>query len=274
MMRSPKKPSRKQNPAPKKHALKIERKAPDAPKKKKENDGLTRLNKYIANSGICSRREADVLIKTGVVSINGVPVTEMGAKVKPGDVVKCDGHTIKPDKNQYVLLNKPKNFSATMDDPLNRRSVAQLIKGSCKEVVMPIGKMDRNTTGLLLFSNDGDLIKKLNDPRRGVRTIYHITTQEKVKSSHLQEMLQGIEMEGYFTRANAVEYIGNGEDPTQIGIEVKSGKIKVIKALFEHFGYHITRMDRVVFAHLTKKDLPRGRYRHLTQEEVNYLKMI
>ncbi|MEO0403286.1 MAG: pseudouridine synthase [Bacteroidota bacterium] len=253
--------------------MKIERKAPELTVKK-SSDGSIRLNKYISNSGICSRREADVMIESGAVSVNNKVVTTMGFKVQPGDIVKCDGHTITPEKRQYVLLNKPKNFTAVMDDPLNRRSVAQLMKGACKEPVYPVGKMDRQTTGLLLFTNDGELSKKLNHPKQGVRTIYHITCKEKVKSTHLQEMIQGVEIEGYFVRADAVEYIGDGENPHEIGMEIKSSRVKSVERLFAHFGYSITKMDRVVFAHLTKKDLPRGRFRHLTKEEVNYLKMI
>lgn len=260
---------------PIKKGLKITRSAPVLKVTNKANKSdEVRLNRYIANSGMCSRREADVLITSGVVSINGKSVTELGTKVKPGDVVKCDGHTLSRSKMQYVLLNKPKNFITNADDPLNRRTVMQLIKTASKDRLFPIDKLDRNTTGLLLFTNDGNMAKKLTQPKNKVRQIYHVTLREKVKSTHLAELLVGIELPKGMVKANAIEYIGDGQDPHQVGIEMLYGKDKLITAMFEHFGYTVLKLDRVIFSSLTKKDLPRGKFRHLSKEEVSYLHMV
>ena len=258
-----------------KKGLKITRTTPELNSSKKTNKATdVRLNRYIANSGMCSRREADVLISSGVVSINGKSVTELGTRVKPGDVVKCDGHTLSRSKMQYVLLNKPKNFITNADDPLNRRTVMQLIKTASKDRLFPIDKLDRNTTGLLLFTNDGNMAKKLTDSKNKVRQIYHVALKEKVKSAHLAQLLEGIELPKGVVKANAVEYIGDGQDPHQIGIEMLYGKDKLVVSMFEHFGYTVIKLDRVIFSALNKKDLPRGKFRHLTKEEVAYLHMV
>lgn len=237
-----------------------------------ENDPI-RLNKYLSNSGVCSRREADVLIATGVVTVNDKVVTELGFKVQRGDVVKYDGGLIRPEKMQYVLLNKPKNFLTTMDDPQGRRTVMSLIKGATKERVFPVGRLDRNTTGLLLFTNDGELATRLIHPRHSVRKIYHVTLAEKVKSSHLEEIKKGFDLDDGFIKADDISYVGDGSNPFEVGIEIHSGRNRIVRRIFEHFGYTVVKLDRVVFANLTKKDLPRGRWRVLSKEEVGLLYM-
>ncbi|MGB0423545.1 MAG: pseudouridine synthase [Flavobacteriales bacterium] len=258
-----------------KKGLKITRTTPDLKANIKPGKAAdVRLNRYIANSGMCSRREADVLISSGVVSINGKSITELGTKVKPGDVVKCDGHTLSRSKMQYVLLNKPKNFVTNAEDPMNKRTVMQLIKTASKDRLFPIDKLDRNTTGLLLFTNDGNMAKKLTDSKNKVRQIYHVTLKEKVKSTHLPQFLEGIELPKGTVKANAIEYIGDGQDPHQVGIEMLYGKDKLIVSMFEHFGYSVIKLDRVIFSALNKKDLPRGKFRHLSKEEVAYLHMV
>jgi 23S rRNA pseudouridine2605 synthase len=252
----------KRKPAPK----------PASVKAPSENDPI-RLNKYLSNSGVCSRREADVLISTGVVTVNDEVVTELGYKVMPGDVVKYDGGLIRPEKLQYLLLNKPKNMITTMDDPQGRLTVMSLIKGATKERLFPVGRLDRNTTGLLLFTNDGELATRLMHPRHKVRKIYHVTLGQKVKSTHLEEIRAGFELEDGFIKADEVSYVGDGSNPFEVGIEIHSGRNRIVRRIFEHFGYTVVKLDRVVFANLTKKDLPRGRYRLLTKEEIGMLYM-
>ncbi len=240
---------------------------------KAPSNGPMRLNKYIANSGVCSRRDADVMIGAGVVTVNDVIVTELGAKVNPGDVVKYDGQTIKPETMQYVLLNKPKNFTTNLDDALGRRSVMGLIKGATREVVVPVGKLDRDTTGLLLFTNDASLATRLIAPSGRVRKIYHVTLAEKVKSIHLDQIRAGIEIDGHPVKVDEVSYVGDGSDPREVGMVIYSSKHNIAKSIFEHFGYTVTKLDRVIYAGLTKKDLPRGRWRLLSKEEIGMLYM-
>lgn len=233
-----------------------------------------RLNKYLSNAGICSRREADVLIQTGLVKVNGKPVTELGYKVKPGDIVNYDGGTVRAEKKRYVLLNKPKDFITTMDDPMDRKTVMTLVAKACKERIYPVGRLDRNTTGLLLFTNDGDLAKKLTHPRYEVRKLYHVETADPVTYEQVNTLLSGVELEeGGFVKADKVEILKDSKN-REIGIEIHSGKYRVVRRMFEALGHVVKRLDRVSFAGLTKKDLPRGNYRHLTEEEVNYLKML
>lgn len=249
-------------PAPKKRPVKVPN----------ENDPV-RLNKFIANSGICSRREADVLITTGVITINDKIVTELGSKVFPGDIVKYDGQTISPEKKQYVLLNKPKNFITTMDDPMGRRTVMSLVKEASKERVFPVGRLDRMTTGLLLFTNDGELAKRLTHPGHSVSKLYHITLKEKVKRIHLDQVAKGIELDDGFIKADKIEYVGDGSNAHEVGIEIHSGRNRIVRRIFEHFGYTVQKLDRVTFAGLTKKDLPRGKWRHLSKDEIAFLYM-
>lgn len=232
-----------------------------------------RLNKFIANAGICSRREADVLIQTGVVEVNGKMVTEMGYKVKPGDEVKYDGAVIKGETKRYVLLNKPKDFITTMDDPQGRRTAYQLVKNACKERIYPVGRLDRNTTGLLLFTNDGDLAKKLTHPRYEVAKLYHVETNKPVSQEHLDRLMSGVELDdGTFVKADKAAYVKGGSN-NEIGVELHSGKNRVVRRMFESMGFAVKKLDRVMFAGLTKKDLPRGTWRVLTEQEVSFLRM-
>jgi len=243
-------------------------------KPRKPEDDFIRLNKFISNAGICSRREADVLIATGVIAINGKVVTDLGIKVKPGDQVQYDGETINAEKKQYVLLNKPKNFITSVDDPKKRRTVMHLVDGACKERIYPVGRLDRMTTGLLLFTNDGDMAKKLTHPKHGVRKIYHIELKEKVKPNHLRLIKEGIELEDGPIKADEIEYVGDGTNMHQVGIEIHSGKNRIVRRIFEHLGYTVKKLDRVSFASLTKKEVPRGTWRHLSEKEVNFLRML
>ena len=215
--------------------------------------------------------KADVLIKAGVVSVNGEVVTEMGYRVSPTDKVQVEGDTIKAEAKRYILLNKPKNFLATEEDPGGRRTVMQLIKGACKERVFPVGRLDKDTTGLLLLTNDGEMAKRLANPKTGVRNLYHATTYEKVKKEHLLAMLEGFLLDGKFVRVDKAKFVK--DDPRQIGVEIQSGRNRIVKRIFEHFGYRVTKLDRVIYTCLTKKDVPRGAWRHLTEDELNILRM-
>lgn len=244
-----------------------------APKKAPADQGKVRLNKYVANSGICSRREADSLIAAGVITVNGNTVTELGTKVSPSDDVRYDGQRINPEHLQYVLLNKPKDYITTMNDPQGRKTVMLLVRKACKERIFPVGRLDRHTTGLLLFTNDGDLAKKLTHPKHEVQKIYHVVLDKKVKPAHLKQIREGIELEDGPIKADDVAYVGDGSNQFEVGIEIHSGKNRIVRRIFEHFGYRVVKLDRVVFAGLTKKDLPRGMNRHLTKKEVAFLKM-
>jgi 23S rRNA pseudouridine2605 synthase len=231
-----------------------------------------RLNKYLSNAGVCSRREADVLIQTGVVSVNGKIVTELGYKIQPDDVVQYDGETINAEKKRYVLLNKPKGFITTMDDPRGRKTVMTLVSKACRERIYPVGRLDRETTGLLLFTNDGDMAKKLTHPRYQARKLYHVELHKPVSREDLEKLLKGVDLEDGKTRVDKAEYV---EDTSsrEIGVELHSGKNRIVRRLFEALGYNVIKLDRVQFSGLTKKDLPRGMFRHLTEQEVAFLKM-
>lgn len=240
--------------------------------KKEESTGV-RLNKYIANSGICSRREADTFIKHGSVEVNGNLVTEMGYKVQPNDVVKFDGTTISPEQKKYILLNKPKNYITTMDDDRGRKTVMDLIANASKERIYPVGRLDRNTTGLLLFTNDGDLAKKLTHPKHNVRKLYHASLDRKFELKDLEKLRGDVIIEGKKVFIDAVSYI-DGQPKTEVGIEIHSGRNRIVRKIFEHVGYKVIKLDRVIFAELTKKNLPRGRWRTLTELEISNLKML
>ena len=266
-------------PAEKEVSARDKRKYIDFKEKVKKGDPLPsfneeeiRLNKYLSNAGICSRREADVLIQTGVVSINGEIVTELGYKIKPGDVVRYDGETINAETKRYVLLNKPKGFITTMDDPFGRKTVMGLVRKACRERVYPVGRLDRETTGLLLFTNDGDMAKKLTHPKHRALKIYHAELNKPVSREHLQQLLKGIDLEDGRTNFDAAEYVKEGNS-REVGVEIHSGKNRIVRRMFEALGYDVVKLDRVQFAGLTKKDLPRGMYRHLTEKEVSFLKM-
>ncbi|MDG1039334.1 MAG: pseudouridine synthase [Polaribacter sp.] len=242
-----------------------------APKANPE-DGI-RLNKYISNSGVSSRREADKLIASGNVTVDGVVVTEMGFKVKPGSEVRFDGSSISPEEKKYILLNKPKNYITTMDDERGRKTVMELIENATRERVYPVGRLDRNTTGLLLFTNDGDLAKKLTHPKHNVQKLYHASLDKKFEMKHLQKIREEVVIEGRKVFIDEVDYVV-GESKTEVGIKIHSGRNRIVRKIFEHFGYKVVKLDRVIFAGLTKKNLPRGRYRELTSQEVNTLHMI
>lgn len=242
--------------------------------KSTESDGSTRLNKYIANAGICSRREADQLIATGVVQVNGKVITEMGYKIKPTDIIKYGGQTLKKERFVYLILNKPKDYITTVDDPQERRTVLELIQGACKERIYPVGRLDRATTGLLMFTNDGDLTKKMTHPSYGVRKIYHVELDKPLKKSDMDKIADGIELEDGLIKVDEITYVANGVDKTQVGVELHSGKNRIVRRIFESVGYNVRKLDRVMFGPLTKKDLARGRWRFLTEAEVGMLKMI
>lgn len=236
-------------------------------------DGSMRLNRYVANSGICSRREADDLIVAGLISVNGETITQLGTKVKQGDVVKYNGETIRNEKLKYVLLNKPKDYITTMDDPEDRRTVMNLIADACKERIYPVGRLDRNTTGVLLFTNDGDLAKKLTHPSYEIQKIYHVELDKNLKPADMEKIREGIEMEDGFAKVDDIQYDAGFDDKTQVGVEIHSGKNRIVRRIFESLDYKVIKLDRVIFAGLTKKDVPRGRWRFLTDLEVNMLKM-
>ncbi|NLP58917.1 pseudouridine synthase [Lutibacter sp. B1] len=237
-----------------------------------ETEGI-RLNKYIANAGICSRREADVFIKAGSATVNGKVVTEMGYKVLPTDEVKFDGTSINPEKKRYVLLNKPKNFITTMEDDRGRRTVMDLVANASKERIYPVGRLDRNTTGLLLFTNDGELAKKLTHPKHNIQKIYHATLDKKLAMSDLQKIAEGFMLDNRKVIVDEISYINN-EPKNEVGVKIHSGRNRIVRRIFEHFNYNVIKLDRVIFAGLSKKDLPRGHWRHLTEMEVNTLKML
>ncbi|MDX1315521.1 MAG: pseudouridine synthase [Eudoraea sp.] len=243
------------------------------PSGKSSDSGLIRLNKYVANSGVCSRREADTYIAAGNVTVNGKAVTEMGYKVKPGDKVRFDGRLLNPEKKEYVLLNKPKNFITTTSDERGRRTVMELVSNASKARLLPVGRLDRNTTGLLMFTNDGDLAKKLTHPKHGVRKIYHVELNKSLKDSDLKAIKDGLHLEDGPVVVDEVSYIKNAPK-REVGIKIHSGRNRIVRRIFEHLGYEVVKLDRVVFAGLTKKDLPRGHWRHLTDQEVINLKMI
>lgn len=235
------------------------------------SDEEVRLNRYIANAGICSRREADALISEGLIKVNGKVADQMGIKVKRGDRVTYKGELINPEKPVYVLLNKPKDFVTTMSDPQGRKTVMDLIKRTGTERIYPVGRLDRATTGVLLITNDGDLTKKLTHPSHNIKKVYHVHLSEDVSASHLDELLKGVELEDGLAQADRVHWVDES-DKRQVGISLHSGKNRIVRRMFDHLGYKVVRLDRVMFAGLTKKDVPRGKWRYLSEKEVGILK--
>ncbi|WP_226391261.1 pseudouridine synthase [Penaeicola halotolerans] len=229
-----------------------------------------RLNRFISNSGICSRREADKLILNGEITVNGKVVTELGMKVLKTDMIKFNGKVIKPEKFIYVLLNKPKDFITTTDDPQNRKTVMQLVANACEERIYPVGRLDRNTTGLLLFTNDGELAEKLAHPSNESNKIYQVTLDKPITKADYEAILEGITLEDGEARVDALEILSL--DKKILGIEIHIGRNRIVRRIFEHFGYDVVALDRVMFAGLTKKDLTRGHWRYLTEKEVIRLK--
>ncbi len=233
-----------------------------------------RLNKYLANAGVCSRREADDFIKAGVVKVNGQTVTELGTKVHRGDNVLFHDQLVSIERKIYILLNKPKDCVTTVDDPQERKTVMDYIKGACKERVYPVGRLDRNTTGVLLLTNDGEMATRLTHPKFLKKKIYHARLDHAVSAEDMQKLLDGVnigEEDGDIVRADEVSYVN--DDKTQVGIEIHSGRNRVVRRMFDALGYRVTRLDRVQFAGLTKKRLRRGDWRFLTEKEVNMLRM-
>ena len=240
----------------------------------KEKEELIRLNKYIANAGICSRREADKLIEAGVVRVNGIVVTELGTKVLPTDKVQYEEQNISKERTRYILLNKPKGYITTVDDPEKRKTVMNLIEGACKERVYPVGRLDRNTTGLLLFTNDGTIAKKLTHPRYGIKKMYHVELDKSLSRADLEKIRGGFDLDDGRVEVDKIEYIEDSKSKKELGVELHSGKNRVVRRIFEHLDYKVLKLDRVLYAGLTKKNLPRGHWRFLEEHEVNLLKMI
>ena len=230
-----------------------------------------RLNKFMANAGICSRREADEFITAGAVSVNGVVVTELGTKIKRSDEVKFHDQPVSVERKVYVLLNKPKNCVTTSDDPQERKTVMDLVKGACSERIYPVGRLDRNTTGVLLLTNDGDLASKLTHPKYLKKKIYHVHLDKNLTRADMDQIASGIQLEDGEIHADAISYADEAKD--SVGIEIHSGKNRIVRRIFESLGYKVVKLDRVFFAGLTKKGLRRGDWRYLTEQEVNFLRM-
>ena len=251
---------------------------PAGPQKPKEKhpEGAMRLNKYIAHAGICSRREADELIAAGSVKVNGKVVTEMGYQVMPGDEVSYGGEKLRSERLRYFLLNKPKGFITTTDDPQERRTVMMLMDGCCAERIYPVGRLDRATTGLLLFTNDGERAKRLTHPSPPVYKIYQVELTTPVTKEDMKRLLNGVELDDGPMHVDDIQYaeVGGKVDKRIVGVQLHSGRNRIVRRLFESLGYEVHKLDRTVFAGLTKKDLPRGRWRELTDKEVGFLKMI
>ena len=231
-----------------------------------------RLNKFLANAGVCSRREADELIQAGVVSVNGDVANELGTKILRGDKVMIHDQLVSPDRKIYILLNKPKDCVTTSDDPFAKLTVMDLVKNACKERIYPVGRLDRNTTGVLLLTNDGDLAAKLTHPKYDKKKIYQISLDKPLEQADFDQLLQGVTLEDGEMKADDLNYIDEA-DPKKMGIEVHSGKNRIVRRLFEHLNYRVVRLDRVYFAGLTKKNLKRGQWRFLSEREVNMLRM-
>lgn len=255
-------PKQSDSPSPEKKAQKIA---------EKESKPGIRLNKYISNSGVCSRRDADALISSGQITVNGKVVTELGTRVQLADDVQFNNQKLNPESKVYILLNKPKNTVTTSSDPEGRRTVLDIIEDACDERVYPVGRLDRNTTGLLLLTNDGDLSKKLTHPSYEVRKIYHAQLDKPLTKAHLDDIRRGVELEDGLMEVDEISYV-NTSDSSEVGVEIHSGRNRIVRRLFEHLGYTVEKLDRVYFSGLTKKHLPRGKWRFLTADEIKFLK--
>lgn len=236
-------------------------------------DGAIRLNRFLARAGICSRRDADKLIADGMVTVNGQVVLEMGHKVLPSDEVRYAGEVLKSEKKVYLVLNKPKGFITSMDDEKARKTVMELVRGACRERIYPVGRLDRATTGVLLFTNDGDLAKKLTHPSHGAKKIYSVSLDKPLSKAHFAELAQGIQLEDGPIKADEINQV-DAQDAREIGISLHSGRNRIVRRMFEHLGYEVVRLDRVQFGPITKKNLTRGQYRFLNEKEVAFLSMI
>ncbi len=237
-----------------------------------QNKESMRLNRYLAHAGVCSRRDADELIKEGLVKVNGKVSTSMGTQIFPDDIVEYKGKKLNAEKKVYILMNKPKGTVTTMDDPQGRRTVYDLIKEKYTQRIYPVGRLDRMTTGVLLLTNDGDLAAKLTHPSFGAKKIYRVLTDKPVKKEHIKRLAEGIELEDGPIHADCIDYVENGSK-SEVGIELHSGRNRIVRRMFEHLGYQVVKLDRTCFAGLTKERLQRGWSRKLTEEEVRILKM-
>ncbi len=244
------------------------------PEESDEKGKLPRLNQYIAKAGVCSRREADELITTGQIKVNGKVVREMGWRVHHGDQVEYNGELLRGERPIYLLLNKPKGYLSTMSDDRGRKTVMHLIRKACDERIYPVGRLDRATTGLLFFTNDGDLARNLTHPSSKVKKIYHVYLNKPMEEEHLDVMNEGVELEDGFMKPDIVNYVTEQPNGTEVGVQIHSGKNRIVRRLFEHFGYEVVKLDRVLFATLTKKDIPRGKWRMLRDKEVAMLKVV
>ena len=262
--------------APSKFATKPDAAKADAPKapkspKRPSNPDEIRLNRYISNSGMCSRRDADIYIQSGNVKVNGVVVTEMGHRVKLTDVVQFDGVNITPEKKEYVLLNKPKNFSTAGDDSPGSANVLDLVRGASKSNLLPVGRMDKTTTGLLLFTNDTEMVQKFTVPNQRSSKVYQVTLDKNLKFEDLEKIQKGLMIDEHKVFVEEITYIED-QPKSEIGIKMKTSNVKVVRKIFEHLKYDVLKVDRVTFAGLTKKNLPRGDWRFLTEQEIINLK--
>lgn len=244
----------------------------DKPYLEVDSDGKIRLNKFISNTGLCSRREADDFIKEGMISVNGEIVNQVGTKIDPASEVCFKGKKLETEHKVYILLNKPKDYITTVEDPNAKRTVMELIEGACTERVYPVGRLDRNSTGLLLLTNDGEMTKRLTHPSHMKKKIYHVGLDRVLAREDMEKMLSGVEVEGEIVKADAVEYVEE-TDGSEVGVEIHTGQNRVVRNMFDTLGYKVSRLDRVYFAGLTKKNLPRGKWRFLSQKEINMLKM-
>ena len=249
-----------------------QRKRDELDRAEKHDDGTIRLNRYIANAGICSRREADELIARGDVQVNGKVVTEMGHKVQPGDVVKYGNRILNPEKMVYVLLNKPKDYITTTDDPEERRTVMELVADAGPFRIYPVGRLDRNTTGLMLMTNDGELAEKLTHPSNGIKKVYQVELDKPITDEHFEAIQKGVELEDGVIKPDDLSIVT--PDAQVVGIEIHSGRNRIVRRIFENFGYEVTKLDRTSYAGLTKKELPRGKWRFLEPKEVVKLKYL
>ena len=239
---------------------------------KASGDGSIRLNKFIAASGICSRREADELISAGLITINGKSITVLGTKVQPGDDVRYNGKRMQSERKVYLLLNKPKDYVTTTDDPKERKTVMMLVANACSERIYPVGRLDRQTTGVLLFTNDGELAKQLTHPGYNKKKIYHVHLNKGLTGNDLKQLAGGVTLEDGFIQPDGISY-ASSDSKKEIGLEIHSGRNRIVRRMFEHLEYRVTKLDRVYFAGLTKKNLTRGKWRFLSDKEVSQLKM-
>lgn len=258
---------------PKRKRMRVD---PDKIKKQSErkDEELLRLNKFLAHSGVCSRRDADKLISAGLVKVNGEVVSELGCKVNASDRIEYKDKVLQRERLVYVLLNKPKGFITSLDDPFDRKTVMSLVENAVQERIYPVGRLDANTTGLLLFTNDGDIAKKMTHPSHNIKKIYHVVLDKPLTKNHFNQIMEGIELDDGPIKPDAVAYVENTDGRKEVGLEIHSGRNRIVRRIFEHFDYKVVKLDRVKLGGLTKKDLARGQWRYLIPAEVNMLKML